>query len=276
MTNILDYVRLTRPFMVLCASAAFVAGAVVSGASFSVAHLAYGLVAVVTSVGGWFVLNDVFDRERDMINKPDRAIASGRVRVDAGGLFAALLFAASLLALFQLPAHARIWLVGIAPILIFYSQLKVRVAWLANIATAIVGATMALTGAAMTGHYGYSWLIAAFAFLCILGREIIKDIEDVPGDQAVGLKTVPIIFGKRASLRAVLLLWGALIMIIPFPYALGIFSLGYLFLALMAGLLLSISLSGLNVAMTQKNISTSLRLSQYSLALGIAAFVVAV
>ena len=128
----------------------------------------------------------------------------------------------------------------------------------------------------MTGHYGYSWLIAAFAFLCILGREIIKDIEDVPGDQAVGLKTVPIIFGKRASLRAVLLLWGALIMIIPFPYALGIFSLGYLFLALMAGLLLSISLSGLNVAMTQKNISTSLRLSQYSLALGIAAFVVAV
>lgn len=272
----LDFIRLTRPYMVVCALIAFVAGAAVSGAEFGLSQLSFGLATVLTAVAGWFVLNDVFDRERDKLNKPGRAIASGRVGVKSGALFASVLFVISLLTLLQLPSGVQIWFIGIAPILLLYSQLKVAAAWAANVATATVGATMALAGAAMTGQFGYSWLIASFAFLLILGREIVKDIEDIRGDKAVGLKTMPIVFGKRASLWAVTFLWGLVVIAIPIPYAIGIFSLGYLLLALTAGLLLSISLSNLNGDINQESISRSLRLSRYGLALGVVAFTFAV
>ncbi|HBH05460.1 MAG TPA: hypothetical protein DDX92_02515 [Flavobacteriales bacterium] len=41
--------------------------------------------------------------------------------------------------------------------------------------------------------------IASFAFLLTLIREIIKDIEDLEGDQSVGLRTFPIIAGAVSS-----------------------------------------------------------------------------
>jgi len=45
--------------------------------------------------------------------------------------------------------------------------------------------------------------LAVFAFLLTIAREITKDIEDIPGDAAKGLKTFPLLLGINKSLLLV-------------------------------------------------------------------------
>jgi geranylgeranylglycerol-phosphate geranylgeranyltransferase len=45
--------------------------------------------------------------------------------------------------------------------------------------------------------------LAFFAFMLTMAREVTKDIEDMPGDAALGLKTFPILFGAKFSLAFV-------------------------------------------------------------------------
>jgi 4-hydroxybenzoate polyprenyltransferase len=48
------------------------------------------------------------------------------------------------------------------------------------------------------------FIYAMFAFFINLIREIIKDIEDLKGDQAFGCKTLPVVWGIRKTKRFVL------------------------------------------------------------------------
>jgi 4-hydroxybenzoate polyprenyltransferase len=45
----------------------------------------------------------------------------------------------------------------------------------------------------------FVWLLAFFAFVNNFAREIIKDIEDIQGDQEMAMKTLPIAYGQKTS-----------------------------------------------------------------------------
>ncbi|MEL6357708.1 MAG: UbiA family prenyltransferase [Bacteroidota bacterium] len=51
------------------------------------------------------------------------------------------------------------------------------------------------------GQRSYRILLvfALFAFLATLIRELVKDMQDINGDQAVGRRTLPIVWGMAAS-----------------------------------------------------------------------------
>ncbi|MEY3768729.1 MAG: hypothetical protein RLZZ11_1799, partial [Cyanobacteriota bacterium] len=40
---------------------------------------------------------------------------------------------------------------------------------------------------------------AFFAFAMTMAREIVKDLEDMKGDEQYGLKTFPLVFGVKAA-----------------------------------------------------------------------------
>ena len=40
----------------------------------------------------------------------------------------------------------------------------------------------------------------AYLFLCIMHREILMDINDTRGDQEAGVRTLPVVFGRKAAL----------------------------------------------------------------------------
>jgi len=61
-----------------------------------------------------------------------------------------------------------------------------------------------------------------------VGREIVKDIQDVRGDEAVGLTSLPVRWGKRKAMYASFILLVLVILISPLPYFLNIYSLYYL------------------------------------------------
>lgn len=66
-------------------------------------------------------------------------------------------------------------------------------------------------------------LLAFFAFVHNFSREIIKDIEDVPGDSAMGMQTGPIVYGNRLSkkIAALFLLLPVLVIVTLFIISAG-------------------------------------------------------
>jgi len=67
-----------------------------------------------------------------------------------------------------------------------------------------------------------------FSFVYHLGREIIKDVEDIEGDRADNITTFPIVHGTIPALKLATLIYMILIIITFIPYLLNIFGIYYL------------------------------------------------
>jgi geranylgeranylglycerol-phosphate geranylgeranyltransferase len=89
----------------------------------------------------------------------------------------------------------------------------------------LTGALFLFGGAAVEG-LELAWILAALAFLATLGREIVKDIEDVEGDKGSRL-TLPIRIGKRNAGVAASVSFVAAVALSPVPYLLDLLSAWY-------------------------------------------------
>ena len=91
------YLELVRPANVATALADVLAGFAVAGLVERPA-LPWLLVATACLYAGGIVLNDVFDRRLDAVERPERPIPSGRVPARRAAWFGAALLAAGVLA----------------------------------------------------------------------------------------------------------------------------------------------------------------------------------
>jgi 4-hydroxybenzoate polyprenyltransferase len=93
--SIRPYIELVRPANVVTALADVLAGYGIAGLSH---HAAVPWLLVSTSClyAGGVVLNDVFDRDLDRVERPERPIPSGRVSVGAAARFGAFLLVAGI------------------------------------------------------------------------------------------------------------------------------------------------------------------------------------
>jgi geranylgeranylglycerol-phosphate geranylgeranyltransferase len=78
------------------------------------------------------------------------------------------------------------------------------------------------------GNIDKALLPALFAFLMNVGREIIKDMEDVEGDRQNGAVTLPVKYGLNAAAGVTTVFLAALIIAAFYPFAADIYSMKYL------------------------------------------------
>ena len=116
-------------------------------------------------------------------------------------------------------------------LIVYSSFLKKRFIW-GNLAVSSVCALAFVYGGLATDDFRLSLVPAAFALVFHLGREILKDIEDLKGNSSSGASTVPIQLGVSFSLWLCTLVFGFLMVLILFPYIFEIFSLPYLLVAI--------------------------------------------
>ena len=83
-------------------------------------------------------------------------------------------------------------------------------------------------GGLAVNRIGPALIVGCFAFFFHLGREIIKDMEDMEGDRAEGITTLPIRFGVKAALIWTTTILVTLIGLTLVPYIVHIFSFPYL------------------------------------------------
>lgn len=157
------------------------------------------LSTVLIAAGG-YVINDYYDIKIDLINKPERVVIGKSITRRYAILFHTLLSFAGVFLGFLLSWKIAAVNFASATLLWWYSNNLKRQPFIGNFVVAL------LTGIAIwlvdslykTGHM-LIITYASFAFFMTLVREIIKDMEDLKGDQTFGCQTLPIVWGMRKT-----------------------------------------------------------------------------
>jgi 4-hydroxybenzoate polyprenyltransferase len=162
-------------------------------------------VSTVTVAAAGYIINDYYDVKIDLINKPERVVIGKSI----SRRYAILMH--SWLSIFGVAVGTALnWKIGAvnffsAFLLWLYSNNLKRQPFIGNLAIgfltgmSILIVILLYPFAAKTNIVIY----ATFAFFMTLVREIIKDIEDLKGDNTFGCKTLPILFGIRRAKQVV-------------------------------------------------------------------------
>jgi geranylgeranylglycerol-phosphate geranylgeranyltransferase len=103
-----------------------------------------------------------------------------------------------------------------------------------NILVSAVAGSGFLLGAYAGGNVMTGATPAAFAFFFVMGREIVKDTDDIEGDRQCRARTFPIVSGRRAALTAALAIFLALCISIPAPAFVGMYGMAYALIMLLS------------------------------------------
>ncbi|MDI6708025.1 MAG: UbiA family prenyltransferase [Candidatus Thermoplasmatota archaeon] len=230
------------------------------------------LCALFIGAGG-NVLNDYYDRDIDRINKPWRAIPSGKVTARSAKLLATLLMCLGIITAFLTFAYLVVAIALIASaLLVSYEKTFKHKGLIGNLVISALAASLFLFGgAAVNAEFTAFWaliILAALAFLSTLSREIIKDIEDMMGDR-LERETLPLKAGaKQARFVSAFILVIAVILS-TLPYLLKIFDLLYLIIIAGADAIFIYS-----ICMLTKRPASSSALLKYGMLVALAGFVI--
>jgi geranylgeranylglycerol-phosphate geranylgeranyltransferase len=179
------------------------------------------IVVLFTAAGN--SLNDYFDRETDRIAHPRRPIPSGTVKpVQALWLSAGLFSAAQALSFV-----VSLWSVTIVAasilVMVAYEKFLKAEGFAGNLAISWLTGALFLFGGAAVDRLDLAWILAALAFLATLGREIVKDIEDIEGDKGAR-RTLPMRIGARNAGILASASFVIAVCLSPAPYLLDLLS----------------------------------------------------
>lgn len=191
-------------------------------------------VGLVSSAG--YVINDYFDIEVDKVNKPYRPIPSGRVTPrEALYLTLALIVIGTTPSLTVGPYTAVFVLINTSLVILYSYKIK-ELGFIGNVVVSLEGAFTIILGALTPSELlgdlclvKFSLVPAAYAFILLLAREIIKTIEDIRADEVRNVRSLPRVIGVFKSSIIAFALQLLIVGISLIPFLVGY---GYLYLTL--------------------------------------------
>ena len=187
-------------------------------------YLLLVLSTVLIAAAG-YVINNIFDQNTDIENKPNNVIVGKSISETAAYNWYAGLNITGVTIGFYLsnviskPGFAAIFILIAATLYIYATSLKqmvlignIIVALLLSFSVIIIGvfdlypAVTPENQQIMAVLFSILLDYALFAFLINFLREIVKDLEDINGDYNQGMKTLPIILGVNRTSRLVFIL----------------------------------------------------------------------
>ena len=164
------------------------------------------VASTVLVAAAGYIINDYYDIKIDLINKPKRVVL-GKIlhRRIALVSHTILNMIACLFAIF-LGRDIFIIILLTTLLMWFYANQLKRFALLGNLLISLLtGIAVYLPALLYAPSQQVLVLYAFFAFFISLIREIIKDMEDMKGDEEFGCRTLPIIWGLRKTKRFIYL-----------------------------------------------------------------------
>ncbi|QLH74509.1 MAG: UbiA family prenyltransferase [Methanomassiliicoccales archaeon] len=195
-------------------------------------EIVFASAVVFFFIAGGNALNDYVDREVDKVGHPERPIPSGRMTPADALRISSACFVLSVAFSLALNVPSIVIVLSAVALMLLY-ELRTKKAGLSgNLTIALLTAMLFLLGGTVVDKLDRTYVLAVLAGLATLGREIIKDIEDMEAD--FDRNTLPKRIGKRsASIIASLSIFAAVAMS-PLPYVGGQFGLGYLLMVTVA------------------------------------------
>lgn len=179
------------------------------------------IIASILIAAGGYVINDYFDLNIDRINRPGKMVIERFIRRRSAIIWHLVLsFSGILISLF-LSVKTGMYLPAVlntASVLLlwFYSTSLKKKPILGNVVISLLTGWVVLViylyvhpplfqpmradeFAVMSRIYKFSLLYGGFAFIISMIREVIKDMEDMDGDEKWGRRTLPIVWGVPAA-----------------------------------------------------------------------------
>jgi len=177
------------------------------------------LASVLIAAAG-YVINDYFDVNIDLVNKPEKLVVNKIINRRWTILWHWAFSFAGVLISFYVSWKTNNWFVGFANVgcvlllLLYSTSFKKRLlignliislltSWVVLVLLVVEWRPISVNQQpqldAMGRLFKLAVLYASFAFIISLVREVIKDIEDMPGDERYNCTTMPIVWGVNVS-----------------------------------------------------------------------------
>lgn len=176
------------------------------------------VISYVFIAAGGNIINDYFDLNIDLINKPHKVVVNQIIKRRWVIVWHILLSAAAVLIGFYIDRKTPVKMLGFAnlvcvALLFIYSISLKKKLLVGNVIIALLIAWSLLVVSFCETTLiirsdspdfvlkitRLSILYAAFAYIITLIREVVKDMEDIEGDRRFGCTTMPIVWGINAT-----------------------------------------------------------------------------
>jgi 4-hydroxybenzoate polyprenyltransferase len=173
---------------------------------------------------GGYLINDIYDIESDKINKPDKVYISTIISIKSGLFLYFLTSITGLILGFYLSINKNLnhlsgFFIVTVILLFIYTKILKKLPLIGNIIVALLVSLPIF----LVYEFDHSMIsikdifdnlflsiiiffYLLFAFLTTLIREIIKDLQDIKGDNKFKLKTLPIMIGNKRTINFVVFL----------------------------------------------------------------------
>jgi len=197
------------------------------------------IIASAATIAGGYIINNFYDREKDLINRPQKTLLENQVKQSTlwtvyftlnGAAFVMGMIVSWRAGLFYALYITAMW---------FYSHKIKRVLFVGNLMAAALAVTpFFVLFMYFKNFYPVILVHGLFLFLIIGMRELIKDLENLRGDLAQNYQTLPVALGERASKKFYTVL--TIITIFPVTALILFFETGYMnyYFAFITGALL--------------------------------------
>jgi 4-hydroxybenzoate polyprenyltransferase len=182
------------------------------------------IIASVFIAAAGYIINDYFDVQIDLINKPNRIIIGKFIKRRWAIVWHLVLSGIAILLSLYVSYRTSEWLIVIVNLVcvtalwVYSTTFKRKLlsgnlmiaaltSWVILVVYIFVGANLlSIQGWVINTHafnvqrlFKFTFLYAGFAFVTTLIREVVKDLEDMDGDRKYDCNTMPIAWGVPAS-----------------------------------------------------------------------------
>jgi 4-hydroxybenzoate polyprenyltransferase len=163
-------------------------------------HLFVLSLSTILVAAAGYIINDYYDVKIDLINKPERVVIGNQIPRRHALVYHILLSMMGAGLGFLLNWKIGIFNAGCSFLLWLYSNALKRLPFVGNFTVALLtGLSVLIVNLLYPPFQLLVVVYSLFAFSITLVREIIKDLEDLKGDNTFGCKTLPIVWGIRRT-----------------------------------------------------------------------------
>jgi len=187
------------------------------------------VLASAVSIAAGYIINNFYDSEKDLINRPIKSRLDKLVSQNTKlSFYFVLNFLAAIMASyvsFRAVVFFSIYIFGIW----FYSHKLKKLPFIGNLTSAVL--TITPFFAIFLYYKNFETVIfvhAIFLFLMISMRELTKDLENIKGDLTQNYHTIPVVYGEEVSKKMLTIL--SLLTLVPIYFLLFLYEIGDMYL----------------------------------------------
>ncbi len=185
------------------------------------------VLASSATIAGGYIINNFYDSEKDLINRPQKSMLDRLVSQNTKlSFYFVLNFLAVVMASYVSFKAVLFFSMYIFAIWLYSHRLK-KLPFVGNITSAIL--TIVPFFAIFIYYKNFEHVIfvhATYLILIISMRELTKDLENITGDLAQNYKTIPIVYGEKYSKIMLSIL--ALLTLVPTYFLLTKYNVGHM------------------------------------------------